>query len=193
MSKIEILAKAKRGFTLIELLAVMAIMVIATSMVLPNIRGIIDKTEFRKTESYCMQAHSFVRNYVNMMNLGEEKVYYEEDGEPKTYSITTPDGLKGALNEYSLNDAVFQYYVLSFKASTGSNPSTTISDSISGNNIPNKDTMVVLIRVTYDDEQKKTNPFYTLKGLWYYSSDRKTVVCSFKSSSQVAYEGFKSL
>ena len=48
MRKLSLCTKAKKGFTLIELIAVMAIMAIATAMVLPNIRGMISKTEESK-------------------------------------------------------------------------------------------------------------------------------------------------
>ena len=193
MNKIGVFARRKKGFTLIELIAVMAIMAIATALVLPNVQGMIDKTDYRKTETYCMQAHSYVRNYVNMLNLGEEKTYYEDNGKSKFYTMTTPDGLRGALNEYNLSSSIFQYYVMPFDASTGVDPSSTIIDQISKGKIGNMDTMVVLILVSYSDPKKKTDPYYTLKGLWYYRAEKKAVVCTFKSTTKVGYEGFKSL
>ena len=191
MRKLRLLAKCKRGFTLVELLAVMAIMTIATAMILPNIRGMASKAEYRQYSSYCMTANTNVRNYVNLLNLGEETVTYEKDNKYYTYIIKNNiSGLRNALNYYNMSTA-YQYYVMPFDSSLSTNPSATIKDLISAGTLQSKDVMVVCITRKVDSKTKME--IYSLKGFWYYLYEKEAVVCSYKTAGGVTYEDFHKL
>ena len=131
MSKMRKFFKSKKAFTLVELIAVLVIMAIAASIVMPNIQGVISNTEYRKNITNCLTATTFVRSYVDLLNLGENYAYYEKNG--KTYSIYiqgSPSGLQFALNQYNL-DVNYQYYVVPYETSAQStNPTATIQDAI---------------------------------------------------------------
>ncbi|HCU55790.1 MAG TPA: hypothetical protein DIC18_00465 [Clostridiales bacterium] len=185
MKKCTAFWKIKKGFTLVELIVVMSIMAITTAIVLPNLRGMITQTEFRKVEGYCITANTNVRNYVFQLNLGEEKVPYTYKGDNFYYTISSNSGLTGALNEYNLETS-FQYYVLEFNPSLTTNPSNKIQSLIKGGNLSSKDTMVVCIT-------RSSANYYALKGFWYYDYDKQRVVCTYKSSGNQSGMGFYAL
>ena len=197
MRKSSFCTKAKKGFTLIELIAVMAIMAIATALVLPNIRGMISKTEESKYKNYCIEATSFVRCYTNFLAQGQDTVSYEKDGslvdssgKPYLYYINTPTGLTGALNEYNL-ESDYQYYVLAFESSSATtNPTTTIRNLISKNKITKKDVMITVI---VSEESSGRVPRYVLRGFWYFSYEQNNIVFSYYSSKKRTKVGFEKL
>ena len=67
MKKLRFLLRLKKGFTLVELIAVMAIMAIATSIVLPNIRGMISKKEESQYRNFCDEAVTYVKSYTSLL------------------------------------------------------------------------------------------------------------------------------
>lgn len=191
MSKMRKFFKSKKAFTLVELIAVLVIMAIAASIVMPNIQGVISNTEYRKNITNCLTATTFVRSYVDLLNLGENYAYYEKNG--KTYSIYiqgSPSGLQFALNQYNL-DVNYQYYVVPYETSAQStNPTATIQDAIAKQSISAKDTMVTCVSMQKD---KSGNRTYSLVGFWYYNHDKGSVVCTYKVSGKKEYQGYKSL
>ena len=186
MSKAGIFAKAKKGFTLIELVAVMAIMAIAAAIVLPNIRGMISKTEESKYNSLCVSAAAEIQYYTNMLSLGEEYYPVEEaDGTIQNYKMTTPGGLTVALNAYN-NEPAFYYYALAFEeASTKNNPTNSIKSLINKNSLPKKDIVVVVITISGSK--------YSMRGVWYYSYEKETIVYSYYAPKRRGTAGFKKL
>ena len=198
MRKLSLCTKAKKGFTLIELIAVMAIMAIATAMVLPNIRGMISKTEESKYRNYCVEATSYVRGYANLLTMGEEYISYEKDGKlvdqsgnPYRYTITSNSGLTGALNEYNL-ESDYQYYVLAYEdTSATSNPTTSIQTLISKNKIQKKDVMITVITKSQGSSDRV--PKYTLRGFWYFSYEQNSIVYFYYSASKRCGVGFSKL
>lgn len=187
MRKSGFLFRAKKGFTLVEVIAVLAIMAIATAIVLPNVRGLITQTEFRQYEGYCITANTYTTNYVNLLNLGETKIPYEERGEHKDYFIDSSSGLTGALNTYSLEDD-FQYFVLSYNSSKTTDPSPDIKTLISAGTLAAKDVMIVNISVKTDS--KTFEKTYTLVGFWYYKYTKGEIVCTYKHSGNQSGMGF---
>lgn len=178
---------------MIELIAVMAIMAIATAMVLPNIRGMISKTEESKYQNYCISACSYVKSYVNLLILGETSVGYEvSNGKFSSYDITSPDGMRSALNEYNLDKESFQYHVLSFAASSAkSNPSTTITELIEGKTLSAMDVIVVCI-VPINSSNTRVQQ-YRLEGVWFYSYEKESVVYSYYAPSKIGTSGYQKL
>lgn len=191
--------KSKKGFTLVELIAVMALIAIATAIVLPNISGMISKKKESTYKSFCMEATSYVRGYTNMLTQGEETVPYEDkNGATKYYTITTgddftvaPDGLTNALNEYNLESS-YQYYVLPYQDSSASyDPSVTVRDLLSKNKLlkNKKDVMIVVINA----KEGGRVPLYTLKGFWYFAYDQDAIVYSYYVPSKRSKVGFQKL
>ncbi len=168
--------RIKKGFTLIELIAVMAIMAIATAIVLPNISGMISKKEESQYRNFCGEAISYVKSYTNLLTLGEEYVPYEKEGKTLQYNIKTPSGLTSALNEYNL-ESNYQYYVLAFEeSSTTSNPTTTIKNLFSKNKLQRNDVMITVV-LTQDTGGRV--PKYVLQGFWYYSYSAEAIVYTY--------------
>ena len=191
MRRMPLFAKFKKGFTLIELIAVMAIMVIATAIVLPNIRGIVSKTEESKYKAYCVEAATYVRSHTNLLGLGEDKIAYEDkkSGDIKYYTITTPDGLASALNEYNLESA-YQYYVLAFESSSATkDPTSTVKDLITKNKLEKKDVMITVITT----KESGRVPTYTLQGFWYYSYEKEQIVLYYYAPSKQYGTGYRKL
>ena len=176
MRKLRTFLHIKKGFTLIELIAVMAIMAIATAIVLPNISGMISKKEESQYRNFCGEAISYVKSYTNLLTLGEEYVPYEKEGKTLQYNIKTPSGLTSALNEYNL-ESNYQYYVLAFEeSSTTSNPTTTIKNLFSKNKLQRNDVMITVI-LTQDTGGRV--PKYVLQGFWYYSYSAEAIVYTY--------------
>ncbi len=175
-----------------ELLAVMVIMAIATAIVLPNIRGMISKTEESTYQSFCVEAVSYTRSYCNMLTLGEETVPYEKDGKTNTYNITTPSGLTSALNEYNLASSTYQYHVLSFDSSSATtNPTNTIKELLSKNKLAKKDVMITVITATQGKNDRVAK--YTLCGFWYYDYTKEAIVYSYYAPSKRSAAKFQKL
>lgn len=198
MNKMGKVFKNKRGFTLIELIAVMAIMAIATALVLPNIRGMIDHTEESKIKNYCIEANTNLKNYTNMLLIGTEKVLYEDSkGNAKYYTIkNNPDGLRDALNEYNMNQA-YQYYVMPFVTATDNSsaktdPSATVSAAITAKKIDKKDTMVTLLEKTTSSTNTRIE-IYKVVGFWFYSYDQDKVVYTYYVPTKRSSQGFAKL
>ena len=184
MNKMGRFFKGKKGFTLIELITVMAIMAIAAALVLPNVQGMIKKTEESKIKSFCVEATSNLKNYTNLLILGEEKIPYEDkEGKLTYYTIKdNPRGLQDALNAYNINEA-FQYYVLPFAASSATdNPSSAVGSALNNKNsgLVARDVMITCIVPVTDSTNKKTTR-YELKGFWYYSYENKKIVYHYYS------------
>lgn len=188
MKKCRFFLKVKKGFTLVELIAVMAIMAIATALVLPNLRGLISETEFREVENYCITANTYTRNYVNLLNTLEKEVpYFDEEGELQYYDISTPSGLSGALNQYRM-DQEYQYYVLAFNASQSVDPTESIKTLYSQGKLK-KDADTMIVNIKYNNKKFR----YTLNGFWYYKADKSAIVCSYRSTGGQSGKGFKRL
>jgi len=185
MSKMKILSKCRKGFTLVELIAVMAMMAIAAAIAVPNMRGMISNLEQRTYQSYCMLATSYTRGYVSNLNLGIDQVYYvTKDKRDDYYTITDAAEFTSAMNEYNTETA-FSYYVMPFAKSFTSDPSATVTAEITGGKLPKKDVVIVCI--------KKDSVKYSLKGMWYYSYEKKQIVATYfaaynKITSSVTYE-----
>ncbi|MBO4479287.1 MAG: prepilin-type N-terminal cleavage/methylation domain-containing protein [Clostridia bacterium] len=176
MKKLRFLLRLKKGFTLVELIAVMAIMAIATSIVLPNIRGMISKKEESQYRNFCDEAVTYVKSYTSLLTLGEEYVPYEKDGKTLQYDITTTSGLTKALNEYNL-ESNYQYYVLAFEdSSTTSNPTNTIKDLISNKKLAKNDVMITVI---LPQDKGGRVPRYVLQGFWYYVYASERIVYTY--------------
>ena len=168
--------RAKKGFTLIELIAVMAIMAIASAIVLPNISGMISKKEESQYRSFCEEAISYVKSNTALLTLGEEYVPYEKDGKTLQYNITTPSGLTSALNEYNL-ESNYQYYVLAFESSsTTTDPTSTIKNLFSKNKLKKNDVMITVV-LTQDTGGRVLK--YVLQGFWYYSYAKDQIVYTY--------------
>ena len=195
MKKARFGAKSRRGFTLIELIAVMAIMAIAAAMVMPNIKGMISKSEQSTYKNYCAEAATYVTNFTNSLTLGEEKFLYEtDDGTVDTYNITTQAGLTSALNEYN-SESEFQYYVLEFQeASATTDPTTSINSLFSSKMIQRMDTMVTVI---VKEDSGGRVPKYELRGFWYMQYDKDSnkgsIVYTYYALNRVSVVGFKKL
>ena len=184
-------AKFKKGFTLIEMIAVMAIMAIATAIVMPNIRGMITRTEATKFKSLCVEAVPYVRSHTNLLTLGENRIPYEnkKTGKTETYDITDPLQLSSALNEYNL-ESTYQYYVLAFEdTSATKNPTNSIQELITKNKIEKKDVMITVI--TKKDSGRV--PMYTLQGFWYYNYEKEQIVFYYYVPSKQSGTGFRKL
>ena len=182
--------KSKKGFTLIELIAVMVIMAVATAIVLPNIRGMITKTEESMYKSYCVEAATYARGYSNLLTLGETSVPYEKNGATLTYTITNPTYMTKALNEYNLATD-FQYYVLDYvEASATTNPISKVREAISKKTLVAKDVMITVI-VARDSGGRV--PKYVLVGFWYYSYDADNIVYNYYVPSKRGGLGFSKL
>lgn len=176
MKKLRTFLRTKKGFTLIELIAVMAIMAIATAIVLPNISGMISKKEESQYRSFCEEAISYVKSNTALLTLGEEYVPYEKDGKTLQYNITTPSGLTSALNEYNL-ESNYQYYVLAFESSsTTTNPTSTIKNLFSKNKLKKNDVMITVV-LTQDTGGRVLK--YVLQGFWYYSYAKEQIVYTY--------------
>ena len=191
MRSLSFFGKSKKGFTLVELLAVMVIMAIATAIVLPNIRGMISKTEEATYKSLCVEATSYVRSYCNMLTLGEETVPYEKNGETKTYTITSPSGLTNALNEYNL-EVKYQFYVLAFESSSATaNPTSSLAELFSNGKLSKKDVMITVISTSQGKNDRVAT--YTVCGFWYYDYTKEAIVYSYYAPSKRGNTGFKKL
>ncbi len=185
MRRLSIVTKAKKAFTLVELIAVMAIMAIAAAIVMPNISGMISKTEESKYKNYCVEATSYVRSYTNLLTLGEYKYPYEKNGKTEYYNITTSGGLTNALNEYNYESA-YQYYVLPFEADSAKKDEKTISSLIDG---ASKDVMVTVIKTSTSGRTTK----YTLQGFWYYSHEKDKIVYYYYAPGKQCGTGYRKL
>jgi len=190
--------KNKKGFTLIELIAIMAIMAIATALILPNIQGMIDKTEESKIKNYCVEAASTLKGYTNLLLVGESKVPYEDSkGVLQYYTIKDSEsGLQSALNEYNLNTA-FQYFVLSYvtskdTSSKTTNPTATIQSEIINKNIEAKDTMAVCVEKTTSSTNTRFE-IYKVIGFWYFSYKKNKVVYTYYVPTMRCGQGFTKL
>lgn len=185
MRRISIAARCKKAFTLVELIAVMAIMAIAAAIVMPNISGMISRTEASKYKNYCVEATSYVRSYTNLLTLGEYKYPYEENGTTKYYDITSPSGLTSALNEYNF-DPAYDYYVLPFEAASAKKDQDSISTLLEG---VSKDVMVTVITTSASGRTSK----YTLQGFWYYSYKKDVIVYHYYAPGKICGMGYRKL
>ena len=190
--------KSKKGFTLIELLAVMAIMVIASALILPNIQGMIDKTEESKLKNYCKEASTNLKNYTNLLLIGETKVpYQKKNGELDYYTIADDIfGLEDALNEYNMNSE-FDYFVMPYvvgddKSSATTNPCPTIRADMNANLVKKNDKMVTVIEKTTSSTNTRTE-IYKLIGFWYYSYSKDAVVYYYYAPTMRCGTGFSKL
>lgn len=189
-------AKSKKGFTLVELIAVMAIMAIAASILVPNLSGVISRAEESKYKSYCAEATSYVRGHTNLLTLGETKIPYEvngswkdEKGNPYEYDISTPNGLRSVLNEYNL-ESNYQFHVLAFEdTSATTNPTSKVKDLIKKNTLAKKDVMITVITTSSNGRVPK----YTLQGFWYYSYAQESIVYSYYSPKKWGGMGYQKL
>lgn len=174
MAKNRIFLIFKKGFTLVELIVVISMMALTATLIAPNIKDAISSTKYRKDISYCISASTYVRNYVNLLNLGETKIPYEDNGKYKYYTMTEAGGLQDALNHYNLESG-FQYYVLAFNTATNVDPTTTVTNAIS-DGMEQMDTMVVCIWLT--------EGVYTLYGFWYYEYDSESIFCTYRCTGK---------
>ena len=198
MNKMGKCFKNKKGFTLVELIAVMAIMAIATALILPNIQGMIDRTEESKIKNYCVEAASTLKGYTNLLLIGETSVPYEDkNGRPQSYTIKdNVSGLQGALNEYNMNHS-YQYYVLPYvtsddKSSATTDPTSTVKSAIINKIIADMDTMVTVIEKTTSTTNTRYEIYNTV-GFWYYSKSKSAVVYSYYVPTKRCGEGFTKL
>lgn len=190
MRRLSILSRCKKAFTLVELIAVMAIMAIAAAIVMPNISGLISRTEESKYKNYCVEATSYVRSYTNLLTLGEYKYPYEKNGKTEYYDITTPSGLTGALNEYNF-DPAYQYYVLAFDANSAkTNPSDSLDELFDNTTLDKKDVMITVITTSSSGGRVSK---YTLQGFWFYSYERSVIVYHYYAPGKICGTGFRKL
>lgn len=181
--------KCKKAFTLVEMIAVMVVMAIAASIVLPNITGMISRAEESKFKSYCTEATSYVRGYTNLLTLGENSYPYEYNGKIFYYNISSPNGLRSALNEYNL-ESNYQFHVLAFEdASATGNPTTKVKELISKKTLAQKDVMITVITTSSGGRVPK----YTLQGFWYYSYNKEAIVYYYYAPSKQGGSGFAKL
>ena len=184
--------RSRKAFTLVELIAIMVIMAIATALVLPNIRGMISNKEKNIYDGYCVTATTYVKNYVNLLTVGEERVPYVQNDKTFYYSISSSTSqLTKALNEYNLDKASYQYYVLPYSTAS-TDPTSTIQTAFSNDtSMKHIDVMLVCIVVTDSDNSKVKN--YELRGFWYYKYEAGAVVYTYKVSSKSGQTGYVSL
>lgn len=198
MKKMGRFFRDKKGFTLVELLAVMAIMAIATALILPNIQGMIDKTEESKIKNYCVEATTNLQGYMGMLLIGNDKVpYQDKKGDMQYYTIKdNVQGLQNALNEYNLNGA-YQYYVLPYVTSSDtssakSDPSSTVKSEIINKKLAAKDTMVTCVEKTTSVTNTRTE-IYKIVGFWFYSYAQNKVVYTYYVPTKRCGQGFTKL
>ena len=187
--------QSRKAFTLVELIAIMAIMAIATALVLPNIRGMISNKEKSIYDGYCVTATTYTKNYVNLLKIGEERVPYVQND--KTFYYTIKDSsaqLTKAMNEYNLDKAAYQYYVLSYDATSATNDPTATIQEVFANDSSMKKIDVMIVCIIASDSTNSKVKTYELRGFWYYKYEASAVVYTYKvwkKSGQMGYTSLK--
>ena len=173
----------KKGFTLVELVVVIAMMAIAASIAVPNLRGVTTRAEKDTYRSYCILAKDQMMTFFALLNSEDFSFTVTENYEVTTYNISTADGLTKAFNSVN-TQSKFQYYVIGF---TESNASTDPSKSIKNAGLDaSKD---VIVPVYVKNDSKGT---YEIRGVWYYSMGKERVVLTFDRTNKDC-DGYYSL
>ena len=178
--------KMKKGFTLVEVIVVLALMALAASIAIPNLRGATTRAEMDTYRSYCLESKENLKMFCNLLNSGETT--YTVTGsnyQVSTVSLTIASGLAKALNSVN-RQPKYQYYVIAFYSDSNTatvDPSSTIASQNLDKNLD------VIVPVIYKNDATK---IYTLAGVWYYSMSKGRIMLTFDATNK-DYEGFTSL
>lgn len=173
--------KGKRGFTLVEIIVVVALMAMISLLAVPSLRGVTTRAQKDAYNSYFLQGKDDMRNFMNLMNMGETVFPVTSSNYKVTeVDLTTAEGLTKAMN-YANRQTAYQYYIIGF---TESNAATNPTSKIQAAEL--KTDVIVPVFV-------KNGDVYESRGMWYYSAEKGTVVMTFKIKNLTMSDGYSSL
>ena len=174
---------SKKGLTLVEIIVVMALMALIAGIAVPNLRSITTRAEKDTYESYFLIAKTHTKNFADSLTAGDTFFPVTENYVVTQYNITGPNGLMKAMNATNRQSA-FEYYIAGdFTSNVAkTDPTSNLSDA-------KKDVIIpVIIRTGTNVSDYK----YTIKGWWYYSVKKKSIIYTYKASG-VMSAGWSSL
>ena len=165
-----------------EVIVVVALMSMISLLAVPNLRGVTTRAEKDAYNSYFLQGKDDMRNFTNLLNMGETILPVTSDNyKVKEVDLTTTDGLAQAMN-YASRQGEYKYFIIGFTETlAGTDPTSKIEAADLKTD--------VMVPVFVKDDSS----VYHAYGMWYYSAEKGRVVMTFKISKLEMLDGYVSL